>query len=160
MFQSTAFFLFLPVEQLTNVVLYSSDTYTKPVCCEEFGWGEDTRVQLFFITPFFWVLHTDWFPFESNNLQGDGKLQLHPWEVLQNHSSAGQQQGEARALGGWAAKRRGHPPSIHHPVSHPVHHVSGEGGELRVVPGHVFDPLTGWWRKHNSAALCHPLTVS
>ncbi|KAI3351633.1 hypothetical protein L3Q82_020467 [Scortum barcoo] len=25
------------VEQLTNVVLYSSDTYTKPVCCEEFG---------------------------------------------------------------------------------------------------------------------------
>ncbi|XP_019726766.1 arrestin 3b, retinal (X-arrestin) isoform X2 [Hippocampus comes] len=25
------------VEQLTNVVLYSSDTYTKPVCTEEFG---------------------------------------------------------------------------------------------------------------------------
>lgn len=31
-------FCFL-VEQLTNVVLYSSDTYAKPVCTEEFGWG-------------------------------------------------------------------------------------------------------------------------
>lgn len=29
-------FCFL-VEQLTNVVLYSSDTYAKPVCTEEFG---------------------------------------------------------------------------------------------------------------------------
>ncbi|CAL9707064.1 unnamed protein product [Knipowitschia caucasica] len=27
----------ITVEQLTNVVLYSSDTYTKPVCSEEFG---------------------------------------------------------------------------------------------------------------------------
>lgn len=33
----TEVLLSLSVEQLTNVVLYSSDTYSKTVCSEEFG---------------------------------------------------------------------------------------------------------------------------
>nr|XP_057911382.1 arrestin 3b, retinal (X-arrestin) [Doryrhamphus excisus] len=42
------------VEQLTNVVLYSSDTYTKPVCTEEFGEtinGNSTFEKSFQVTP-------------------------------------------------------------------------------------------------------------
>lgn len=33
----TDLFWFVLVEQCTNVVLYSSDTYSKAVCSEEFG---------------------------------------------------------------------------------------------------------------------------
>lgn len=77
-----------------------------------------------------------------STLQGDSKLQLHPGEDIPNHSSAGQQQGEAWPISGRTAKRRGHPPGIHHPVSHPARHFEGEG--LSRVPRGFVGGLVFW----------------
>lgn len=141
----------LSVEQLTNVVLYSSDTYSKAVCSEEFGWvgGLHGEQSLHNAWNSFLKKFNPWLTGFLSTLQGDSKPQLHPGEVPPNHSSAGQQQGEAWTLRGWTAKRRGHPPGIHHPVSHPARRFEGEGlsrdlGGLCCVVVVFFDPLIEW----------------
>lgn len=66
--------------------------------------------------------------------QGDGELQLHAGEVLPAHPPAVQQQRKARSLGERTAKGRGHPPGVHHAVSHPG---------LRLILGCVLILLLG-----------------
>lgn len=96
-------------------------------------------------------------------LQGDSQLKLHSGEDLPNHSSAGQQQGEARTLSGRTAKRRGHPPGVHHPVSHSRHRF--EGGRGVEGSPQVFFVWSSYWvsadvEQNSVALLRHPLSVS
>ncbi|XP_071314532.1 arrestin 3b, retinal (X-arrestin) isoform X2 [Trachinotus anak] len=80
------------VEQLTNVVLYSSDTYTKPVCTEEFGEtinANSTFEKSFQITP---LLSSNK---EKRGLAVDGRLKDEDTHLASTTLS----QGEKEMLG-------------------------------------------------------------